>query len=424
METLISVIIPTYEGHHKYVQQAINSVDFEDSEIIVVNDSLVPLEAEGVTVINRTEEPKWGTGKARNLGAIEAKGVLLWLDADDVLIPGAMQLLWNAWIESISEANPYGNIIYGDLIRSDTNYYWRVKDQYCGPDLRKSGLITSNRPYCCLIAKENHDLVGGYDELMPTYEDIDYEKKTTVAGMCETHLNAAIYWYRWDSGERRNLAKDEEVKRAVSDYMYNKYRRFHTGEIKLSNCRTCGDQPISPYNKNAGAQNLVRSVPQPDSNEVQFLVYIGGEPTHSERGPVTGLEYRVGGDRRHAKKRIVDHMTPGPDEIARADVNELVKRRIHNRDQFKLQVEIVVGETRPKPQVSKPVQMQPTPQPDVNMDFFFEDDPIGNYSVNAIKKKIAEDDVPRSQLQLWLEEEQRSVKPRIGMIAELKNAIG
>lgn len=428
---LISVIIPTYEKHYQYLMAAINSIDFESAEIIVVNDSLDRIDfdlPESTILINREDEESWGTGRARNIGADNAKGeAFLWLDSDDMFIPGAIKLLWDAYVLSKTPNNPGGNIVYGDLIRSDNNYYWQVKDQYCGNDIMKSALMISNRPYCCLISRIHHYTVGGYDENLPTYEDIDYEKLTNVEGICETHLNAAIYYYRWHSGERRNLGADEVLKRNVDLYIYEKYKDYHTGVKKLANCRKCGDQPISPYSNNQN-RNQPKTLVNPAQDEVQYLVYIGGEPTHSIAGEVTGRTYRFGFDKRHSRKRIVDYVDVGPNEVNRDDARVFLPIRIHNRDQFKYETEVLIGENR-SPRQPTPTLIR-TPQiveaeTNTQLNSIFDVDSIVNYSINDIKDKLAEDEIPRSQLQLWLEEELRRGKDaRSGMEKVLRVAIG
>jgi hypothetical protein len=206
--------------------------------------------------------------------------------------------------------------------------------------------------------------------------------------------------------------------------MYNKYKKYHTGEIKLANCRTCGDQPVNPHKQHPEIATS-KNIPLAASNEVQYLVYIGGEATRNIPVPNMEATYRWGSDRRHSKKRIVDHFNLQSDEINRAHATELLKMRIHNRDQFKFQTEFVVGEVaRPTP---KPPTPQATPEQIQNADLtpFFEEDSITNYSIAEIKTKLAESEIPRSQLQLWLEEElKRGKESRITMVRELRNAVG
>lgn len=430
----VAIIIPTYEKHYEYLVDAVRSVDVY-REIIVVNDSLERIDfledVPRLTIIDREDETPWGTGKARNIGANHTEcEALIWLDSDDLFIPGAIQLLWDAYEKTKTPANPGGNIVYGDLIRSDTNFYWQVQDQYCGPDITQSGLIKSNRPYCCLISKLNHDEVGGYDETMLTWEDIDYEKKTTIAGMCETHLNGAIYYYRWQSGDRRNLASNEELKQNVSRYMYSKYEDYHVGRKQLMACKKCGDQAINVYRNNDPNNSILnKALPEPEPDEVQYLVYIGGDPTHSKEGPVTGLRYRWGMDKRHSRKKIVNSPNPKTNEVTRVDAAEFLPIRIHGRDQFKYQTEIVIGST-PQVAVTKTPDVpanatQPTENQGLNI--FFDNDSVTNYSINAMREKIdaEEDEIPRSQLQMWLEEELRRGKDsRKGMEALLRDAIG
>lgn len=97
----ISVIIPLY-NKEKQIKDTIDSIlkqDFTDFELIVVNDgstdnSLKIVEAindERVRIINQANA---GVSAARNRGMAEAKGeYVLFLDADDILLPGAFNVV-------------------------------------------------------------------------------------------------------------------------------------------------------------------------------------------------------------------------------------------------------------------------------------------------------------------------------------------
>ncbi|WP_132055516.1 glycosyltransferase family 2 protein [Pseudocnuella soli] len=94
----ISVIIPCY-NHGKYLQQAIDSVNSQagvHTEIVVVDDGSSDNTKE---VAGQNGEVKYiyqtnaGLSAARNTGIKESNGeYLLFLDADDWLLPGALQI--------------------------------------------------------------------------------------------------------------------------------------------------------------------------------------------------------------------------------------------------------------------------------------------------------------------------------------------
>lgn len=92
----VSVVIPCY-NHGKYLHQAIESIDLQDypyKEVIVVNDGSVDC-TEAVALsyphITYIAQENKGAAAARNAGIEKATGeYLLFLDADDVLLPGAI----------------------------------------------------------------------------------------------------------------------------------------------------------------------------------------------------------------------------------------------------------------------------------------------------------------------------------------------
>lgn len=100
MNKLISIIIPFFNG--EYLREAINSVlkqTYTNYEIIIINDgSLAKYQEElknltnsNIKIINQTNQ---GVSVARDNGIKNAKGdYILFLDADDLLMPNALKVL-------------------------------------------------------------------------------------------------------------------------------------------------------------------------------------------------------------------------------------------------------------------------------------------------------------------------------------------
>lgn len=97
---MISVIIPLY-NKEPIIEQSLRSVlsqDFDNVEVVVVNDGSTDRSADIVRRINDPritliEQDNGGPSKARNTGVKHAKGDwILFLDADDELLPGAIKL--------------------------------------------------------------------------------------------------------------------------------------------------------------------------------------------------------------------------------------------------------------------------------------------------------------------------------------------
>lgn len=101
---MISVIIPLY-NKETIVERSVRSVlsqDYDDFEVIVVNDGCTDRSVEIVKSIHdpRTtliEQENGGPSKARNTGVKNAKGEwIVFLDADDELLPGALKIYSDA----------------------------------------------------------------------------------------------------------------------------------------------------------------------------------------------------------------------------------------------------------------------------------------------------------------------------------------
>ena len=95
---MISVVIPLY-NKEPIIEKSIRSVlsqDYDDFEVVVVNDGSTDRSAEIVKNIDDSrvcliEQENGGPSKARNTGVRNAKGEwIVFLDADDEFLPGAL----------------------------------------------------------------------------------------------------------------------------------------------------------------------------------------------------------------------------------------------------------------------------------------------------------------------------------------------
>ena len=109
---MISVVIPLY-NKEPIIEKSVKSVlsqNYQDFEVIVVNDGSTD---KGVEVVKKINDPRLrlieqengGPSKARNTGTRNAQGEwIVFLDADDELLSGALQLFANA-IQQHSDCN-------------------------------------------------------------------------------------------------------------------------------------------------------------------------------------------------------------------------------------------------------------------------------------------------------------------------------
>ena len=299
MTTKISVIITTYEPYHKYLSDCVDSIMFSDPnnvEIIIVNDSVIPV----ANAINRKEdEPVWGTGKARNIGANISTGeCILFLDGDDTLFPQALQNLWDMY-QCIKQSCGQKHIIHGNLLRGDNNKIHYISNQYRGTDIKQSPLQKPNRPYLCLIPREYHFAIGGFDESVETWEDLIYEMDMWIKGIPETHIDSVTYFYRWNEAGRRAKANIGHIHQTVKQFIYNRYKDYYDKNIinnpfkELIMCG-CNKGKGTTTNKGFGITGKTATLPQITDQQEYYLEYTGTYVSRTVRGGATNIMYRFG----------------------------------------------------------------------------------------------------------------------------------
>ena len=184
----ISVIIPTY-NRADMIKDAIESAlsqEYNKYEIFIVDDGSTDHTAEVVQgfasgKIRYLRKEHSGAPATRNLGIAEARGeFILWLDSDDVLLPGTL----NEYADAIKKA-PDVDVLYGDLIVSDASLQERGKLAYKDWYGRRKELIScliGENPVPnpgVMIRKNCYERFGNYD---PSFTRAhDYEFWTRIA---------------------------------------------------------------------------------------------------------------------------------------------------------------------------------------------------------------------------------------------------
>lgn len=327
----VSVIIPVGEGHENLIENALDSLEsqsFRKWEVIVVWDSPHPYaafekyKAYPYMRMYKTKKPKSGPGVARNLGVKHARGgFILFLDADDWLMPNALSTMMIAWQKdnSIVYSDYYGKFKanseeelnqFGDRL-VDFNTRTRdavVKHQSAEYSCEKAQAQPSRELYhwclvTCLIPKLWHEKIGGFDEDMESFEDVDYHWRMARAGYCYTRVPEPLVMYCFATGSRRENASpyDERTRqRAVGllEYMLRKYE-----DIQKMPCISCGGNTVDRpyYPALAQAVNSERSANFPEMNDEAFVKVRYTHPNigdHRVVGASTRIDYgyRSGGD--------------------------------------------------------------------------------------------------------------------------------
>jgi len=170
---LVSVVIPYYNqpDHLQETVESVQNSDYENIEIIVVNDGSSTESAnkcfEKLSNVTKILKTNGGLSSARNAGISVANGeFIIPLDADDLIEPtyiskGVETLVNNPELGYVScHARNFGEF--------DNSY---VPLGYV-PELM---LFINTHGKCSnLYRKEVFDQCGGYDEMMTSYEDWDF----------------------------------------------------------------------------------------------------------------------------------------------------------------------------------------------------------------------------------------------------------
>ena len=225
-DPVVSIIIPVGPNHGEFLIDALDSVQsqiFPFWEAIVINDSgqklpYVPAWAKAIDTSGGT-----GAGNARNIGIAAAKApLLLFLDADDILMPTAIYEMLEAYIEADG-----AKYIYTD--------WYSLKDDGVTPKYNKStDYVRSGKgihAITVLIEKKWVMDIGGFDIDMGGWEDWDFILKLAIAGLCGKRVSNPLFYYRTLSGSRRTYAVQNKeelgdiLKSRYSDYFFTKQRK-------------------------------------------------------------------------------------------------------------------------------------------------------------------------------------------------------
>ncbi len=187
----MSVIIPTY-NRRTLVERALRSVMSQTrpvEEIIVIDDGSTDGTAEALKAsfgerIRYLWQQNAGVASARNHGLRIARGrYLALLDSDDEWLPEKNQLQVR-WLES----HPDFGMVLCDVMRMDADHrdfeLFRRRDLLPedGHILKWVLLEPALAPASAMMRRSVYESVGGFDESLPTAEDLDY------------HLRVAARW--------------------------------------------------------------------------------------------------------------------------------------------------------------------------------------------------------------------------------------
>jgi glycosyltransferase involved in cell wall biosynthesis len=219
---IVSAIIPAYNGVSRYLDQAIRSVlsqTFRDLELIVVDDASTDETARLVCrfpqahYLRRAENA--GQAAARNDGALRATGKFLaFLDQDDLWEPAFLQETLDA-----AKSHPDAAVIHADGFQVNERneileYDGAMKHTDSITQLLRGGHDTATSG--SLFRKTCFDAVGGYDDRLTIWEDIDLAIRLSQRFPL-VHLPKPLYRHRLYP---RNVSREILSERALRARRY------------------------------------------------------------------------------------------------------------------------------------------------------------------------------------------------------------
>ena len=225
---LVSVVIPVYNGA-KYIQMAIDSIlkqTYNNYEIIVIDDGSTDDTRQQLQhyrgKIRYVFQENQGSAAARNIGIDLAKGDLVaFLDADDFwTMPNKLEKQINMFESNSS----FGGINTGwVIIDSEGKQIKTVQPWHQAPILDLETWLNKKcvRTSAMVFRKEWLNKVGGFDEELRQFHDVDLALRLSLAGCKIVWLKETTTCYRQsDNGTIESSLSQAKCVQAVLDRFF------------------------------------------------------------------------------------------------------------------------------------------------------------------------------------------------------------
>lgn len=208
---LVSVIIPCF-NQARYLSEAIESVlaqSYPNVEVIVIDDgstdntSQVASSYSEVTLVRQANQ---GLSAARNRGLAESRGELLvFLDADDRLLPGALAAGVGCLLEHPECAFAYGQY---QFIHADGTPMRRIEREPAGDNIYAEFLRCNRVAMHATVIYQRwvFEQVGGFSASLPASEDYEMYLRIVRRFPVVEHP-ALVAEYRRHPGSMSNHAR-------------------------------------------------------------------------------------------------------------------------------------------------------------------------------------------------------------------------
>lgn len=242
---LVSVIITCY-NHAKYLPEAIESVisqTYTNCEIVVVDDgstddtALVAKKYE----VSYIYQENQGLSAARNTGMEYCNGqYLIFLDADDRLLKGAVQAGINCFQDNIGTQMVFGNYHYINMDGS----FMKDQPQYELPDKEDHYINLLHKNFISMHAavmykRNNEEVKKGFNVKLKACEDYDLYLRIAQKFMISRHTNKVAEYRKHNNNMSGNpelmLKASLGVLKTQQDYVQKnpKYKKAYKNGMQF-----------------------------------------------------------------------------------------------------------------------------------------------------------------------------------------------
>jgi alpha-1,6-rhamnosyltransferase len=212
VDPLISVIIPCH-NYARFVGDAISSVnksELKDVEIIVIDNNSDDAPEPIVRSFSRTKyirQGDIGVSEGRNVGLRESRGrFLVFLDADDMLAPGALDIGASALASHGNAAMVFGRcrrMAVDGSLQSTPEQERIERDHY--RELLKKNYIWM--PGMAMFRREAVERAGGFDASVNAAADYAMYLRVARNHQIYDHAKVVAYYRRHGTNMSRNAAR-------------------------------------------------------------------------------------------------------------------------------------------------------------------------------------------------------------------------
>ncbi len=219
----VSFVVPCSQQHRDLLPEALDSIEGQTErswECVVVNDSDQPLVLPAYPWARIINTDRRGAGHARNAGVQAASAPLVaFLDADDVLSIHFLEKMLRAYART-------GRYAYSDWVGLSKQ---GIQEPHITPDFEVGAVFhqTSIHSINVLIPRDWIMAVGGFDENMTSWEDVDFFMRLAAANYCGVRVPEPLVLYRYQTGSLREHG--ETIKPALLALLRGRYSDFMEG---------------------------------------------------------------------------------------------------------------------------------------------------------------------------------------------------